>query len=219
MSSEARVGWCEAQVREELPALQIAVTQVRLPPETAPTRPAPEGVRGRLAELSDRFNGAKAVNLRREQVTAAYRVFFRHIGLDPDLIRTPLEAAVLQRMLDGGFMSRSLLADVLLIAMLDTSVPVWALDAQTVSGGLGVRTAHEGEWAGDGQLVIADERRALSLLFLEPESSCMPTRNTRTLLLYAVQVAGVPWLAVEEALWISRAALEAGGKEGARAAG
>lgn len=213
--SEATVGWCERQVREELPHLRVALAEVSLPPQIAPNRPAPESVRGRLAELSDRFNGAKAVNLRREPVTAAYRVFFRHIGLDPDLIRTPLEAAVLQRMLDGGFMSECLWADVLLIAMLDTSVPVWAIDAQRVSGSVGVRTAARGEWAGDGQLVVADERSALSLLFSEPEPSYMPTRDTRTLLLYAVQVAGVPWLAVEEALWISRASLAAGGEEAA----
>ena len=72
--------------------------------------------------------------VRREPVPAAYRVFFRQIGLDPDVVRTPIEAAVLERMLRGGFPSRGLLADVLLIALVDTGVPVWALDAECVDG-------------------------------------------------------------------------------------
>lgn len=222
MSGEASLGWCERQVEEELPELRIALAQARMPPRAAPSRPASEPVRERLAALSDRFNGAKAVSLRREPVTAAYRVFFRHIGLDPDVVRTPIEAAVLERMLDGGFLSRCLLEDVLLIALLDTGVPVWALDVSTVEGPLGVRTSHAGESLGHdrravaggdvvgaGQLVVADSRGALSLLFAEPAAAHRPMPRTRGLLLYALQVAGVPWLAVEEALWICRSALEA----------
>ncbi len=240
MSGEASLGWCERQVQEELPELRIALAQAQMPPRAAPSRPASEPVRERLAALSNRFNGAKAVSLRREPVTAAYRVFFRHIGLDPDVVRTPIEAAVLERMLDGGFLSRRLLEDVLLIALLDTGVPVWALDASTVEGPLGVRTSRAGEplgregqpvargeaagagevvaggdlvAAGDvvgaGQLVVADSRGALSLLFADPAPAHRPTARTRGLLLYALQVAGVPWLAVEESLWICRSALEA----------
>lgn len=238
MSSEASIGWCERQVEEELPQLRIALAQVQLAADMPPTRAAPENVRERLAALSDRFNGAKAINLRREPVTAAYRVFFRHIGLDPDAVRTPIEAAVLERMLDGGFMSRCLLADVLLIAMLDTGVPVWALDAHTVQGELGVRTGRPGECLGEaspgevpqggamdeidapsrvslgeqpaaGQLVVADSHTAVAQLFAEPASPHRPKAASRQLLLYALQVAGVPWLAVEESLWICRQALEA----------
>lgn len=240
MSFEASVGWCEAQVEEELPALRLALESAQLPPRAAPNRPSPEPVRQRLAALSNRFNGAKAVNLRREPVTAAYRVFFRHIGLDPDVVRTPIEAAVLERMLDGGFLPRCLLADVLLIALLDTGVPVWALDAQTIEGQVGVRTGRAGETLGGpggaaampdlpddepaasshaaqsdaqaigaGQLVVADGSRALALLFADPAPAHRPTGRSRRLLLYALQVGGVPWLAIEEALWICRSALEA----------
>ena len=88
---------------------------------------------------------AIAVGLRREPVPSAYRVFFRHIGIDPDIERTPIEAAVLERMLRGGFPTGGLLEDVLLIALLDTGVPVWALDTATLDGPLGVRTSGEGE--------------------------------------------------------------------------
>ena len=72
---------------------------------------SPAGVEDRLRELSNRFRGARAVAVRREPVPAAYRVFFRHIGLDPDVVRTPIEAVALERMLRGGFLSGGLLED------------------------------------------------------------------------------------------------------------
>ena len=110
--------------------------------------------------------------LRREPVPAAYRVFFRHIGLDPDVERTPIEAAVLERMLRGGFPTGGLLEDVLLIALLDTGVPVWALDADSLDGPLGIRPSLEGEPLGrspsapplpPGSLVVADASAALAV--------------------------------------------------------
>jgi hypothetical protein len=42
-------------------------------------------VKERLRELSDRFTGAQAITLRQKPIPWAYRVFFRHIGLDPDV--------------------------------------------------------------------------------------------------------------------------------------
>jgi DNA/RNA-binding domain of Phe-tRNA-synthetase-like protein len=211
MSVETSIGWCEREVEEELPQLRIALCEAQLPARSAPTRPTPRAVRERLAALSNAFDGAKAMNLRREPVTAAYRVFFRHIGLDPDVVRTPLEAAVLERMLDGAFLPRFLLADVLLIALLDTSVPVWALDGEAVQGTLGIRVSIAGELGegSGGQLVVADARAPIARLFGEPAEDRRPGRDARRLLLYALQVQGVPWLAVEEALWICRSALAA----------
>lgn len=203
MSSEASIGWCDPQIEQELPQLRIALCEVELAPRIVPTGAAPQEVRERLASLSNAFNGAKAINLRRERVPAAYRVFFRHIGLDPDVVRTPIEAAALERMLDGAFLSTGLLADVLLIALLDTGVPVWALDADMVKGEVGIRMSEAGE------LVVADSDSALALLFAEPAPSHRPHSGTRRLLLYALQVAGVPWLAIEESLWICRSALAA----------
>lgn len=241
MSAEPSLGWTSPELKQELPGLRIATMQASLAPRVSPGASTPDGVRERLDALSDRFNGSKAVNLRREPVTAAYRVFFRHIGLDPDLVHTPMEAAVLERMLDGAFLPSCLLADVLLIAMLDTSVPAWALDAQRVEGQLGIRTSREGEALGGGgdgfevdssghhesagtgvalgehaggrldagQLVVVDSHRALALLFSQPVALHRPARDSRRLLLYALQVNGVPWLAVEESLWTARTALEA----------
>ncbi|HXP28920.1 MAG TPA: hypothetical protein VN804_04140, partial [Solirubrobacteraceae bacterium] len=160
-----------------------------------------------------------AVALRREPLPSAYRVFFRQIGLDPEVVRTPLEAAVMQRMIKGGFLSRALLPDVLLVALLDTGVPVWALDAASVDGPLGIRTSVEGEAFGSGsrakplpagRLVIADAKAPLAVLFGELAAGYEPQARSERLALFAVQVAGVPQLYAEEALWACCSALQAG---------
>jgi DNA/RNA-binding domain of Phe-tRNA-synthetase-like protein len=197
--------FCDAEVHDEL-AL------------TGKSTPA---VLARLRELSNRWRGARAVNVRQEAVPAAYRVFFRHIGLDPDVTRTPIEAAVLERMLDGGFLSEGLLSDVLTLGLIDTAVPVWALDGDTLNGPLGIRLSRAGERLGSGsdgpslgagRLVVADADHALSVLFEAPSPPHAPTSTTRRLLLYAVQVAGVPALHVEETLWSCRSALTQAGR-------
>jgi hypothetical protein len=210
-------GWCAREVEDELPGLGILVTEARFMRSGALTGDSPREIQDRLRELSNRFRGAQAVAMRREPVPAAYRVFFRHIGLDPDVVRTPIEAAVLERMVHGGFRTGGLLEDVLRIALLDTGVPVWALDASTVDGPLGIRPSSEGEPLGRGpdapllpagRLVVADASAALAVLFggLAPKHE--PAAGTRRLELFAVRVAGVPALYAEEALWSARAALE-----------
>jgi DNA/RNA-binding domain of Phe-tRNA-synthetase-like protein len=180
------------------------------------TGPSPPAVLGRLREHSNRWRGARAVNVRQEAIPGAYRVFFRHIGLDPDVTRTPIEAAVLERMLDGGFLSEGLIADVLTIALIDTSVCVWALDSDTVNGPLGIRLSRaeerlgrgsDGPHLGGGRLIVADADSPLATLFGEPAPGHEPTAGTRRLVLFAVQVAGVPDLHIEEALWMCRSAL------------
>ena len=90
----------------------------------------------------------------------AYRVFFRHVGLDPDVDRPPAEAAILDRLLHGGFRSAGLPEDALLLAVVETGVPVWALDAAAVDGPLGVRTARAGRAAGGGRAGPRPARRA-----------------------------------------------------------
>jgi DNA/RNA-binding domain of Phe-tRNA-synthetase-like protein len=214
---EPVVGWCAREVEEDLPGLRVLLNDVHVGRGIAVTADSPREIKERLHELSNRFRGARAVGVRREAVPAAYRVFFRHIGLDPDVVRTPIEEAVLERMLRGGFLSNGLLKDVLLIALVDTGVPVWALDAESVDGPLGIRSSREGERLGPssgdpllpaGRLVIADASAALAILFGELSARHEPAAGTRELTLFAVQVAGVPALYVEEALWTCHAALE-----------
>jgi DNA/RNA-binding domain of Phe-tRNA-synthetase-like protein len=216
-SRDLAVGWCANEVEQELPGLRVLCASVAVSRRASLTGvPSPDVAR-RLAELSNRFRGATAVAVRREPVPSAYRVFFRQIGLDPEVARTPLEQAMLERMVKGGFLSHGLLADVLLIALLDTGVPVWALDAARVQGTLGIRASADGECLGSardaprlpaGRLVVADSARALSVLFGELAADGAPRAHSERLELFAVQVAGVPALYAEEALWSARAALE-----------
>ena len=117
----------------------------------------------RLRELSNRYRGAGVVAMRTQPIPRAYRSFFRQIGLDPDVDRIPSERAAVARLLQGGFRPIDLISDACLLALLETGVPVWALDAAVVDeGGLGVRT---GRASGDpgparspGSLVVADRR-------------------------------------------------------------
>jgi DNA/RNA-binding domain of Phe-tRNA-synthetase-like protein len=145
-------------------------------------------------------------------------VFFRQIGMDPDVERTPIEAAVLERMLRGGFPTGGLLEDVLLLALLDTGVPVWALRADSVHGALGIRTSEEAEPLGrsaappplpHGRLVVADSDGPLAVLFGEVAPGHEPLASTRELVLFSVLVAGVPAIYAEEAMWLVQQALEA----------
>jgi DNA/RNA-binding domain of Phe-tRNA-synthetase-like protein len=215
---ELLVGWQAPPIAEELPglALRYVVVEVR---RAGPLKgDSPPDVEARLRELSNRVRGARAIGIRREPVPAAYRVFFRQVGMDPDVERTPIEAAVLERMLRGGFLSGGLLEDVMLIALLDTGVPVWALDADSVHGALGIRQSREGEplGAGDGpllpegRLVVADDEVALAVLFGDRAPAHVPRARTPRVTLFAVQVPGVPALFAEEALWGCTAALQSG---------
>jgi DNA/RNA-binding domain of Phe-tRNA-synthetase-like protein len=201
---ELREGWLQPDLAAELPGLRLAWTTVPAP--AARRSPA---LRERLELLSDRFRGARALTMRREPVPAAYRVFFRHVGLDPDVHRTPVEAAVLERLMHGGWASREILDDALLLAVLETAVPVWALDHDRVDGPLGLRTAAPGERVGEGpqapglpggRVVVADARRPVAVLFGAIAPSLVHGHATTSLDLFTVGVAGVPALYVDEAL-------------------
>ena len=189
----------------EWPGLRIASTTFDAVPG-----PTPPDLRARLRRLSDTFRGPQAIAMRRQPIPQAYRVFFRHIGLEPDERRIPVEALALERMKKGGFPSRNLLDDAITIAVMQTSVPVWALDAGRVEGGLELRSAGEGEALGRfgepaplpaGRLVVADAAGPLAVVFEAPARGHGVTPETRELVLFSIAVPGVPAIHVEEALW------------------
>jgi DNA/RNA-binding domain of Phe-tRNA-synthetase-like protein len=157
---------------------------------------SPDDVRERLRGLADRFRASEAVLMRTRPVPHAYRVFFRHIGLDPDAQRTPVEQRALERLLHGGFRSAGLVEDALTIAVMETGVPVWALDAARLDGELEVR-----EHA--GRLVVADRAGPVVVLFAEPPAPHAVSRDTRRVALFSLQVAGVGAMEVGEALWLA----------------
>ena len=196
-------GLVDDTLHVEFPELGIVHAEVPVRP-----RRSPPAVRARLREASDRFTGAKAITLRQQPIPWAYRVFFRHVGIDPDERRTPIEAIALERMRAGGFQSRNVVDDALLLATLETGVPVLAFDAAAVEPGLGLRVSVAGEPLGEvplssGQVVIADSRRALAVLFGEMAERVGVQQGTSRMLLVAVRVKGVPEVSVEEALWVA----------------
>lgn len=196
---------------DEFPDLRLASVVV-----DATARPSTAGLRERLALLSNRFGGAQAIALRREEVPHAYRVFFRHVGLDPETTRTPVEAAAIDRLVDGGFLSRNLISDACLVAVVETGVPVWALDESTLRGPLILRAAEPGERVGEGEyaheapagrLLVADERGVVAVLFADPVSERVPSHSTTCVRLVCVAVPGVSDMHVQEALWIAAEAI------------
>jgi DNA/RNA-binding domain of Phe-tRNA-synthetase-like protein len=209
MEPELEEGWVVEELAAEFPELRLLYTTVEARAGRSPTE-----VRQRLRTLADRYTGAKAVALRQQPVPWAYRVFFRQVGIDPDETRTPVEAVALERMRAGGFASRNLLDDALLIATVETSVPVVAFDEEKLSGPLGLRLSAPGERLGGNgrplssrQVVVADADRSVGVLFLDLAEGRGVGPDTRRMRIAAVQVKGVPDVSVEEALWIARETL------------
>lgn len=183
---DIRRGIVADEVAAEHPGLWLAWTDVAVTPG-----PTPRELRERLRRMADRIHGAEAIVMRGREVPHAHRVFFRHIGLEPDVHRTPVEALVLRRMTEGGLRPRGLIADALVVATLETGVGVWAFD-----GLAGVPRIEES----GGRLVLADEHGRLALLFGEPERAA-PSKTTTRLALVAVGVPGIADVYVHEALW------------------
>lgn len=186
---EVRRGLVAPDLAAEHPGLWLGWTELEASPG-----PTPPELRERLRAMADRMRGADAIALRSREVPHAHRVFFRHVGLDPDVVRTPVEAIALRRMQEGGLRPQGVVPDALTVATLETGVGVWAFDASAVVGALALRVA-------GGRLVIADEDGPLAVLFREPEARAAVTKATRRIALAAVAVPSVPDLFVHEALW------------------
>jgi DNA/RNA-binding domain of Phe-tRNA-synthetase-like protein len=204
-------GWVAPHIVAEFPGLGITWVEV-----DGCSRRSPEPVRRRLRDLSDRFYGSHAIHMRERPIPWAYRVFFRQIGLDPDRTRTPVEQLALDRLHDGAFASRGLPTDALTVATVETGVALRVFDADRIEGRLCIRDTAPGESlpgrGGElprGTLTIADERAPLSLLFGDGSAEGAVGSDTRRVAIAAVQVKGVPQAAVDEALWLACAAIEA----------
>lgn len=213
--SLAAAGFVEPQLQAEFPGLRIDWVTV----EGRPRRSPPE-VKDRLRALSNRYRGASVVTMRTQPIPHAYRSFFHQVGLDPEVQRIPSEEAAVSRLLKGHFQSRDLLEDALLIALIETGVPVWALDADRVdAGGLEIRTTAAGDRLGSGEralplpagrLVVADGRFVHALLFGDVAHDHAAGPRTRRIMLFAVGVQGIPAIHVEEAMWLCVETLKAG---------
>ncbi len=210
---ELERGWVAFDLAQEFPSLALWLMRVQ-----ARSGRSPEPVRRRLRRLSDRITGGHVIHMRQDAVPWAYRVFWRQVGIDPDTDRTPVEQIALDRLKWGGMRSRNLLDDALLIATCETGVPVIALDADKVGKALGLRLTGDDERLGgtgrslsSRQIVVADEDRCLAVLSGEVSEDHGVRPATRSMVLCALQVKGVPEISVEEALWTASDTLSAGG--------
>jgi hypothetical protein len=184
-------GRVDPRLASELPGIGLAWCE--FPVGGDMLRRSPPELRARLRDLSDRARGAQAVALRSRSIPHAFRVLFRHLGMEPDVQRIPVEELMLERLVYGAYLSRGLLFDALVVATVETEVGVWALDAERVSGTL--RLALDG-----GRVIVADAAGELAPVFSPPPAV---THATRRLVAYAITAPGVPDIAVEEALWIA----------------
>lgn len=209
---DPREGTVDAAVLEELPGVRLRWTVAAVDPHPRARR-TPVELKERLEHVSTRFRGANAIQLRTRPVPRAYRVFFRQVGLDPDVDRTPVEQLALERLIRGELHTGDRVTDALVLALMETGVPVLAFDAATLHGDVTLRAARPGEtlpadagYAHDiptGRLVLADAHGPVSILFGRRSTTHGPTRTTTTLHLLAIAVPGVPEAHVDEALWLA----------------
>ncbi|WP_354698840.1 hypothetical protein DSM112329_04538 [Paraconexibacter sp. AEG42_29] len=187
-------------VRADFPRLQLWVSWVAVPPG----KKSSPALREHLADVDDRVKGFAVGSLRLDPVASAYRAFARQIGLDPDADRNPLERLAVERLTVGRLASGGPLADAMTVSMLETGIPLWAIDSEQTNGWLRVDADER------GTLVIADDKRSLVPLLATPGTDLAPAihrRSPSTALVYALQVGKVPTPAVEEAFWHLSAAV------------
>ena len=211
----AQEGWVDERLAADHPGVGVQWTTV----EARPVRTPPE-IRDRMRDLADRFSGGKVVQARQDEVPWAYRVLWRRLGVDPDTDRTPIERLMLERLEAGGLPSHGMPTDAVVVATLETGVPVCVFDADTIEGRLGLRPASTGESirrvAGNelraGEIVYADERRPVARLTGDVAPDCAPSDRTKTMLVCALAAASVPQMTLDEALWTASGLLEAAGR-------
>jgi hypothetical protein len=195
-------GAVDPAVAAELPGLRLDWLAVAMPPGSARARPS---AAKRLRALSDRYRGGTVIAMRTHPIPRAYRTFYRQIGLDPDVEQIPSERLATERLLQGGFPSTDHISDACAVAVIETGVPVWALDAAAVdcgAPGLGIGLADQAG-APPGSLVVCDHRSVHAPLFGAPLTGREPGPSASTVVLYALGVAGVPQIHIDEALWIA----------------
>lgn len=211
-----RRGWVAPELAAELPGVEVYSLTV-----AARRAKTPEPIRQRMRDLAGRITGAKVVQSRQDSVPWSYRVLWRRLGVDPDSDRTPVEELMLQRLEHGGLPSSGMPNDAIVIATLETGVPVVVLDAAKVDGEPGLRPATAGETLGGeegllrtGEVVYADARAPLARLGGEVAAARAVDDTTTSMLICALAASAVSQIEIDEALWTAADLLEAAGAAG-----
>jgi DNA/RNA-binding domain of Phe-tRNA-synthetase-like protein len=213
-----RQGWVAPELAEEHPGLELCWLTVDAGPAKTPA-----AVRRRMRDLANRIGGAQVVQARQDAVPWSYRVLWRRLGVDPDSDRTPVEALMVERLEQGGLPSRGMPTDAIVVATLETGVPIVVADAAKLAGSPGLRPAATGETLGGlegalrvGEIVYADERAPLARLDGQISADRAVGHDTTAMAVCALAAAAVSRIEVEEALWTAAGMLEAAGSGGAR---
>jgi hypothetical protein len=183
-------GWIDHTLAAEFPDLRL-----RYATFDGGVEPTPPEMWNQILDLSTQFRGAPAMALPSKPAPSAYRAFFRQVGLDPDVVRNPVEAIAYDRIMRGTFRSVHRVADALTVAIVETHIALSVMDAGTLSEPLGIRPDDE------GVLVLADADRTIAPLFGPPPGDVTPGLHTRRLAITALGVAGIPGWLVDYGLW------------------
>jgi DNA/RNA-binding domain of Phe-tRNA-synthetase-like protein len=215
-AQEVKGGWVAPELAAEFPGLGVYWLTVGARPGKTP-----KPVRERMRVLAGRITGATVIQSRQDAVPWSYRVLWRRFGVDPDTDRTPVEELMVQRLEHGGLPSRGLPADAVVVATLETGVPVFVADAAKLSGSPGLRPAAKGETLGGvegmlraGEVVYADERAPLARLDGQVAADRAVDDDTTAMTVCALAASAVSRIEIDEALWIAADILEAGGADG-----
>lgn len=207
-------GWVADELASEFPALGVYWLTV-----DARAGKTAKAVRERMRLLAGRITGATVVQSRQDSVPWSYRVLWRRLGVDPDTDRTPVEELMVQRLEHGGLPSRGMPADAVVVATLETGVPILVADAAKLSGSPGLRPAVTGETFGGvegvlraGEIVYADEQVPLARLDGQMAAGYAVGAGTTAMAVCALAAPAVSQIEIDEALWIAADLLETGGR-------
>lgn len=209
-----RTGWIDHTVAASFPDLGLHWARSLVSFMPGPRKQAKAGLR----ELSASHQTGRVVARGDDATVRAHQIFFRRIGLDPDRPpRTPAQAAMADRLLQGEFKSRGFLEDASLIALIETGVRVSAMDAAAFSGSLGVRGARPDEAIEDtdgkpaplrpGALVVAGDGAPMAAVFGAVDKRWRVQKATAEVILFAIRPPGVAAMQADEAVWMARSIL------------
>ncbi|MBP1929499.1 DNA/RNA-binding domain of Phe-tRNA-synthetase-like protein [Methanolinea mesophila] len=187
------------EVLAAFPGIGVAegdIRSVRIEPQRADLEAGKiqvlEGVRGRYT----------LENVRNEPVFRAYRDFFWSVGVDPTKTR-PASEALVRRILTGGTLPViNTAVDAYNLASALSGVPIAAFDLDTLSGGLLLRFARNGEeFLGIGmkkplvlrenQVVMTDNARIIAVYPYRDSDSTKVTPATTNIRIVSCGVPGI----------------------------
>lgn len=207
-------GWVDEEVARRLPDLELLCVDA---PITVTSR-SPGWARERLRYLSTRVRGHEVLQMHQDETPSAYRRLYRELGRDPGRDLPPMEAAYVERLARGGFPHAGIPSDALKIVLVETGVPIWAVDAELIDGPMGIRCSRDDEITVPpgadprltaGPLVVADNHGVVAELCREPRALRAIDRKTTRAVFFSVKPGGISELRVREAFWMCMALVDA----------